>query len=367
MQVMKPLGADSKMAVIGAGIAGAALAQALMDEGAEVHLFDKSRGPGGRMATRRCAWTDAQRNSRITAFDHGTPCFSAKDTAFRAAVAQAVHAGWVTTWQPRLHPQSMPWADADQTSAHFVAAPDMPQWCRKLVAGAIPRWEQPAQALRRTSRGWVVESSDLLWADVFDAVVLALPPAQAAPLLAPHRREWAQRASLAVMQPCWTLMGVSDAVPNFQSWDMARPEAGALSWIVRNESRPGREARRDEMHWVVHAKAGWSRAHVDQDSAWIASAMQQALAEWLEAPLRWHHALAHRWRYAMPQVGRHPVTPSCWWDEDLGLGVCGDFLGGAGVEGAWLSAQSLVQSMRGAVTEPAAADETMPAQEEFGI
>ena len=117
------------------------------------------------MATRRCAWTDAQRNSRITAFDHGVPCFSAKDATFRAAVAQAVHAGWLTTWQPRLHPQSLPCPDAEQGSAHFIAAPDMPQWCRHLVQGAIPRWEQAVQGLRRTPRGWVVESSDLLWAD----------------------------------------------------------------------------------------------------------------------------------------------------------------------------------------------------------
>jgi renalase len=364
---MRALSPDSRIAVIGAGMAGAALTRALVDEGAAVHVFDKSRGPGGRLATRRVAWVDAQRNSRVTAFDHGTPCFSAKDASFRAAVAQAVHAGWVTTWQPRLHPQSMPWSEADQCSAHFVAAPDMPQWCRKLVDGALPHWEQAVQSLRRTPRGWVVESSDVLWADAFDAVLLALPPAQAAPLLAPHQREWAQRASLTAMQPCWTLMGISDPVANVRCWDMARPEPGALGLVLRNESRPGREARHDEVHWVVHAKAGWSRAHVDQDSAWIASAMQHALVEWLGVPMRWHHAVAHRWRYAMPQVGRHAVTPSCWWEGGMRLGVCGDFLGGGGVEGAWLSAQSLLQVMQGAGAEPAAADEAAPAKEELGL
>jgi renalase len=201
-------------------------------------------------------------------------------------------------------------------------------------------------------------------------VVLALPPAQAAPLLAPHQREWAQRASLTVMRPCWTLMGVSDAIPDIRSWDMARPEAGALGVVLRNESRPGREARRDEVHWVLHAKAGWSRAHVGQEAAWIASAMQQALSEWLGLALRWQHAVAHRWRYAMPQVSRHPCAPTCWWDEDLSLGVCGDFLGGAGVEGAWLSAQSLAQAMQSAAAAPAEhaePEEMMPVKEELGL
>ena len=67
IRCMNTFGNESKVAVIGAGIAGSALAQALMDEGAAVHVFDKSCGPGGRMATRRCAWTDAERHSRITA------------------------------------------------------------------------------------------------------------------------------------------------------------------------------------------------------------------------------------------------------------------------------------------------------------
>lgn len=366
IRFMNKFGKASKVAVIGAGIAGSALAQTLMDEGAVVHVFDKSHGPGGRMATRRCAWTDDQRNARVTAFDHGVPCFSAKDAAFRAAVAQAVHAGCVTTWQPRLHPQSLPCPDAEQDSAHFVAAPDMTQWCRHLLQGAMPRWEQAVQGLRRTPRGWAVESSDLLWADVYDAVVLALPPAQAAPLLAPHQREWAQRASLTVMQPCWSLMGVSDAIPGIRAWDMARPEPGALAMVLRNETRPGRDARRDELHWVLHAKAGWSRAHMDQEPAWIALAMQRALAEWLGVPLHWQHAVAHRWRYAMPQVGRHPAAPSGWWDDGLRLGVCGDFLGGGGVEGAWRSAHALAQSMRG-VAEPVIAEDIAPAEEELGL
>lgn len=367
IRVMNTFGRESKVAVIGAGIAGSTMARALMDEGVAVHLFDKSCSPGGRMATRRLAWADAAQQPRTTSFDHGAPCFSAKDAAFRAAVAQAVHAGCVTTWQPRLHPQSLPYPDAEQGSAHFVAAPDMTQWCRHLAQGAMPRWEQAVQGLRRTPRGWAVESSDVLWADDFDAVVLALPPAQAAPLLAPHQREWAQRASLTVMQPCWTVMGISDPIPGLRAWDMARPEPGALAMVLRNETRPGREARRDEVHWVLHAKAGWSRAHMDQDSAWIAAAMQQALSEWLGEPLRWQHAVAHRWRYAMPQAaGRHPITPGGWWDGSLRLGVCGDFLGGGGVEGAWRSAQSLAQAMQG-VAEPVAAEEPTLVQEEIGL
>jgi hypothetical protein len=48
----------------------------------------------------------------------------------------------------------------------------------------------------------------------------------------------------------------------------------------------------------------------------------------------------------MPQPSGALPTPRCWWDVARGLGVCGDFFGGTGVEGAWQSARALSDAMR---------------------
>jgi predicted NAD/FAD-dependent oxidoreductase len=221
----------------------------------------------------------------------------------------------------------------------------MTRWCKLLTAEARVHWEWPVEVLRRCDGGWQLEGHDGLQERIFDAVLLALPPAQAATMLAPHQREWAQRASLMPMQPCWTLMGVTEPLPGWRSWDAARPAPGALGLVLRNDGRPGREERRDEAHWVLHAKPGWSRTHLEDDASWVQQALQDALGEWLRVPLRWRHALAHRWRYAQPHTGHHALRPGAWWDAGLRLGVCGDFLGGAGggVEAAWCSAQALAK------------------------
>ncbi|WP_431268910.1 FAD-dependent oxidoreductase [Dankookia sp. P2] len=42
-----------RIAVIGAGLAGLSCARALLARGATIRLFDKGRGAGGRLATRR--------------------------------------------------------------------------------------------------------------------------------------------------------------------------------------------------------------------------------------------------------------------------------------------------------------------------
>ncbi|MBE0549214.1 MAG: FAD-dependent oxidoreductase, partial [Rubrivivax sp.] len=44
------------VAVVGAGIAGAACAASLQQAGLDVTLFEKSHGVGGRLATRRASW-----------------------------------------------------------------------------------------------------------------------------------------------------------------------------------------------------------------------------------------------------------------------------------------------------------------------
>ena len=333
------------VAVVGAGMAGATAARALLDEGIEVHVFDKSRGPGGRLATRRSTWLDAQGQARVTPFDHGAPWFSARDAEFLQAVAQAVHVGAVTTWRPRYAAQGLPPDEGD--AMVFLPAPTMTRWCRWLLDDARLHWEQPVDVLHRRGGGWQLEGHESVLAPVFDAVLLALPPAQAATLLAPHQREWAQRASLLPMQPCWTVMGVSDELPGLRAWDVARPESCALGLVLRNETRPGRAARHGEVHWVLHARPGWSRAHIEDEPTSVQQALQQALSAWLGARVHWHHAVTHRWRYAQAHASRQASSAKAWWDERLRLGVCGDFLGGGacGVEGAWRSARWLAQRL----------------------
>ena len=52
----------------------------------------------------------------------------------------------------------------------------------------------------------------------------------------------------------------------------------------------------------------------------------------------------HRWRYAVAaQAAGDGID--CWWDADLGLGVCGDFFGSGDVESAWRSGDELADTV----------------------
>ena len=53
-------------------------------------------------------------------------------------------------------------------------------------------------------------------------------------------------------------------------------------------------------------------------------------------------ATAHRWRYADTEPA---LMQGSWWDAQMRLGLCGDWLHGGKVEGAWLSGRALAQQV----------------------
>jgi hypothetical protein len=339
--------AATRVAVIGAGMAGAACARFLADAGLDVQLFEKSRGVGGRMATRRAEWTADDGAEHRARFDHGAPGFSAHSPGFVRFVEQAHRDGLLSRWLPRM----APYRDAPRDDpALWVPTPDMPALCRALLTGVSVQTSCTVDALRHGAAGWSLESAGSTVGDGFGAVIVAIPPQQAATLLRPHQADWARRAEALPMLPCWVLMGVAADQDPFPGWDLAWPASGPLAWVVRNDAKPGRERAPGTAHWVVHATAGWSQSHLESPAANVQAALQAALDGWLGRSLTWHHAAVHRWRYASVAS----VTPSAmatasryWWDASSGLGVCGDALGGAGVDGAWCSARALAAAVIG--------------------
>jgi predicted NAD/FAD-dependent oxidoreductase len=333
----------SRVAVIGAGIAGASCARWLHDAGYAVQVFDKSRGVGGRLSTRRIDWTDAAGVSHQASFDHGAPGFQVRAPAFAAFVARAHADGLLLPWRPR----DASGARAPEADTVWVPTPDMPALCRALLKDLPVHTQVQVDALHRDDAGWRLDSGGATVARDFGAVVLTIPPAQAAALLQPLRPGWAQQALTLPMLPDWTLMGLASAAGDISDWQLARPSDGALASVLRNHSKPGRAPLAGMAHWVAHATADWSARHLETPAAVVQDALQQALARWFGRAPDWRYVTVHRWRYAVAPAGTPSGTGDCWWDAETGLGVCGDAWGGGGVEAAWGSARALAAAISG--------------------
>ncbi len=358
--------AGMRVAIIGAGMAGASCARMLTEAGCQVTVFDKSRGVGGRMTTRRVDWTDASGVTRQASFDHGAPGFEVSDPEFAAFLAASAAQGQIARWpqadaagglavgSAAAHAGSLPGSIASQ---QWVATPDMPALCRSLLAGLTVHTGQTVQSLQRGADGWCVTLAEGGSCGGFDALLLAIPPLQAAALLEQHQPAWAQQAATLEMLPDWTLMAISggasastDAAPcatpqSAIRLPIAQADGGPLAMIVRNDSKPGRATVPGLTHWVAHASTAWSQVHLETAADQVQWLLQQALADWLGESVQWQYATVHRWRYATLAASAGSTARAHHWDGTARIGVCGDAWGGGGVQGAWRSARALCQAL----------------------
>lgn len=333
-----------RVAVIGAGPAGAICARTLADHGLDVVVFDKGRGAGGRLSTRRAG---------PRRFDHGAQYFTVRDRYLARRVAAWERAGVIARWRGtlgRIGEDGAFHAD-DREQARYVGVPGMSGVVKHLLndiglSGNV-RFSERVEALAQVAGRWRLLDADgqALDADDFDEVVVAVPAPQAAPLLGKHA--FAADVAKVEIAPCWAVMADvvgEPAVP----WVGARIACGPLSWVARDNTKPGRPLPHVEQ-WVLHASPDWSRAHLEADRQEVAGALVASLnaIPGLEHVVV-HEARAHRWRYARVT---QPVGEPSLYDPAARLGVCGDALLGGRVESALVSGVAAAGRILGRLSE----------------
>ena len=311
------------VAIIGAGLAGLSCARVLQDAGLAVTVFDKSRGVGGRLCTRRGADWQA---------DHGAQYFTARSPEFRALVDAWRDDGVVAEWRPQRAVFGPHEAPAGEPVVRYVGVPGMSAPARALAAGLTVRTGHTVRQLRAAGGGWQLETAEHgLLPEVYQAVLLGVPAAQAEPLLRPVNALLAEVAAGHRLLPCWTVMARFEARPDLP-FEAAFVNAGPLRWVARNSSKPGRTGQEC---WVLQATAAWSAAHLEEEPETAGQALIAAFRA-LGGPEPVEVSV-HRWRYADCE----PADTGSVWEPQAGLGLCGDWLLGGRVEGAWLCGREL--------------------------
>lgn len=324
------------VAVIGAGISGLICARTLVDHGLSVKLYEKSRGVGGRMATRR---TD-----HGVSLDHGAQYFTARDSRFQRIVDSWVQDGIVKSWSGRivtLVEGSI--REEKSNTQRYVAAPGMNGLGKHLATDLDLNLQTTAAPLQRVRNKWQLVSDDGRELGDFDVVAVATPAPQAATLLQ-SVPQLAMRADQVVMRGCWCVM-LSMTEPLKLNFDGAFISQSPLAWIARDSSKPDRS--QDYETWVLHASSDWTESHMEASNEDVE---RQLIQEFWKAtghtptPLRLR--LSHRWRYATPVQS---LADNCLFEPTMQIGACGDWCAGPRVEGAFLSGIALAGRILGSL------------------
>lgn len=305
---------NGPIAVIGAGMCGLTCAAALQQAGRRVTVFDKSRGIGGRLATRRVAHPGGD-----IALDHGAPAAHGEDPAFL---------GWLAGH------------GAVVRDGAAMGLPGMSGLLKPVAQGLDIRAGAEVGAVARDRHGWGLRLTDGSPAGRFGAVVLAIPAAQARRLLPKGGPVAAQALDAVIMAPVWALLFV--APTRLEAPDLI-VGAGEIARAERQASRPDRP---DTPHgpdaWVVQFTPAFSRAHLETPREAVLPLLLgrfAALAGPLPAPV---HAAAHRWRFARTEV---PLGTAFAGDPAAGLLAGGDWTLGPNAGHAWQSGQAMARAL----------------------
>ncbi|MEJ5344414.1 MAG: FAD-dependent oxidoreductase [Chloroflexus sp.] len=332
------------VAIVGAGVAGLAAAQALVanQSGIVPVVFEKSRGVGGRAATRRIDGF---------CFDHGAQYVKAPTPELHALIAATGDAVtidrpvWTFTSTNQIAPGDPAFADEQK----WTWPGGITRLAKYLATGSEVRLETTVARLHRERDAYRLFADDGRDLGSFAAVLLTAPAPQSAAILA--------ASQLADVQPLIEALqtvqyrrsiSITLALPRrpLVPWyalvnvDRQHP----ISWLACEHDKPNRTppdhglliAQMSDywatMHWDALQKGTFSPADAPQPIVEALDAIRALIGN-IDQPL-WINV--QRWRYALPDT----TTPLSEHDR---LILAGDMLCGQGrvhlaIESGWRAA-----------------------------
>ncbi len=354
---------DFDVAVVGAGMAGLTCAQQLQQAGKHVVVLEKSRGVGGRIATRRLHETLA---------DHGTCYLTPKGEAFQALLKQLVAAGVVQTWTDTVHELSsagtLNASPATDCYPRYVAPSGMTAIAKWLATSLDIRLSHLVQALAVVDDHWQLtmqktnpEATKTTETLTAGAIVVTIPAPQAAVLLQSLPSEvlpeaFLQQVRSVIFTPCLSVMA-GYAPERQQDWFSQYPDVRSLTftkdanlaWLGLDSSKrslvpqtafprtTSAQTTSPQTVFVVQSTAMFAEQYleaIDLQAAGYQLLKRSAekLAPWLAKP-DWLQV--HRWRYAFAKT---PLSqPYLTAATPAPLICAGDWCGGMKVEQGFLS------------------------------
>lgn len=317
-------GAPRRLAVVGAGLAGLACGRAAREAGLSVRVFEKSRGLGGRLATRRPFGQDDP-----FGLDHGAP--QADPSSRRPETADRLRG---------LEAEALAAAGpAGGLGASSLARPLAEQEPPLDVSFGVE-----IEAIAIGAEDYLLRDLSGAAHGPFDAVAVAAPAPQTRALLGEICPDAETEAAFDAVA---AILVAFDPAPSGAAAAAAPDPEPPLTGVWRMGAKPGRALGGRE-GWIGHAAPDWSAAHLDTAKDEIAALLWPPLARsiGLDPGVRPTYLAGHRWRYGL--VSR-PVGRAFWLGpaggRAAGLGCCGDWRLGPNAGDALASGAALGQAL----------------------
>jgi hypothetical protein len=338
-----------KLAIIGAGAAGLAAAHKLrhVQPAIQTVIYEKSRGVGGRAATRR---------THGAVFDHGAQYVKAPTPALERLLSDTLaHDTLVTIDAPVwTFDSANTIQEGDQKQnrdGQWTYSDGVTRLAKELARDLDVRTGVRVGRIAQAARSFILFDTDGNTVGAADAVLLTPPAPQTADLIqgsalpAAAQHTMLEQLAQVRYRRCLTLTLGYDAVLQERPWyalvntDKKHP----LSWLAYEHRKPQRPM--DGQHVVIAQMAPqWSVDHWDDDLPMLQDQITALLTDLLDENLRTPRWTDRQgWRYSQPDSAADFRILN---DALPGVFFAGDYTAGQGrvhlaIEQGWKAADQI--------------------------
>ncbi len=307
--------------IIGAGISGLTAAVKLREAGKSCLVLEKSRGLGGRMATRR-------RDDAV--FDHGAQYLTAKSEEFSSLVENAKAQGILREW-----------FTSDSGNTRYCGSSGMTS-LPKFIAGDLEiRRQTKVIRLDRSADTWTVQTDS---GDNFMArkLLLTAPLPQSIELLDTSGIPISSEDDTILRRVEYTkclafMLLLNQPVEISQSGYLESGQDGPVKVIADNFTK----GVSDTPAITIHMSPDFSRENYELPPADAFEKLQEHFDDRIVRTLvSWN---SHRWGYALCL---NPIPARSYTISNLGLHFCGDSFFASKIEGAYLSGSNVAEHIQ---------------------
>ncbi|MEC7882850.1 MAG: NAD(P)-binding protein [Verrucomicrobiota bacterium] len=321
-----------KIAIIGSGISALTAARKLNNT-ADVTIFDKSKGIGGRIATRR---------ADPFVFDHGAQYFLIKNNDFESFVSPFIERGIVKRWDAYFKEfeggkviRERQWG---QSFAHYVGVPNMNAFCKSLAENLNIIKNSKIHQVIKSDIGLRLVDDKNIELGIFDWVISTVPSKQAIDIL-PKNLNFIDEISSIKMSPCFTLMLGFENDLNL-GFDAAMIHNELISWVSVNSSKPDRKSNYYSL--VIQSTNRWADKNLNLDRNFVITKMISEASNIISRDLnKAVHKEVHGWHYANAPKRDLGV----YIDYEMKVAACGDWCMHGRVESAYLSGKKTAEKV----------------------
>lgn len=316
--------------VVGAGISGLAARYAMVAAGRRVMVLEKSRGLGGRTATRRLEPAGLA--------DLGAQFFSSRNPKFMSLLQDAPLKE-IRLAQDALHPRFIHPAGMSRVAHHLAEghaeSPDAPIVRGARVAGILPGLSSSgaAEVQVQTEAGETFAAASLL---------LTQPAPQSVELLRQSGILPVTTEQKAIADCCYhpCLAAVFTVQPGFNAPGILKEPGGDLSGLF-DQAAKGLATPVPLL--VAHMNPAFSEEHWSHPEAKVLRAIWERVLPHCKSAAPTTASSLHRWKYCEPVQAVQ--MPYLRWDGSLPVWLAGDAFMASRMEGAFNSGDAAAQSI----------------------